>query len=91
MTGQLGHKIGERYTATLATGYTSTDASANGVTAFATQEDDYWFARPGLAAKLADRLAASAFYQFRRNDSTAAANASDFTNHQIGMNLSYTF
>lgn len=91
VTGQLGHKIGERYTATLATGYTSTDASANGVTAFATQEDDYWFARPGLAAKLADRLAASAFYQFRRNDSTAAANASDFTNHQIGMNLSYTF
>jgi hypothetical protein len=87
----VSHKVGERYTATLSTGYSMSDLATTGTSLVATQEDDYWFARPALAARLADRLAAAAFYQFRRNDSTAAANASDFTNHQIGASLSYAF
>ncbi|MBL6764534.1 MAG: outer membrane beta-barrel protein [Verrucomicrobiae bacterium] len=91
VTGQLTHKVGTRYTASAIAGYSFSDASANGVTTNFSQEDNYWFLRPSLAVKLMDRAAAVAFYQFRRNDSNALANRSDFTNHQVGLSLSYAF
>ena len=91
VTGQLTHKIGERYTASAIAGYSFSDLAANGVTVAFSQEDTYWFLRPSVAVRLMDRAAAVAFYQFRRNDSNAAANASDFTNHQVGLSLSYAF
>jgi hypothetical protein len=91
VTGQVTHKFGERYTAGVVTGYTLSEAKANGVVVNFSQTDNYWFIRPSVAAKLMDRAAAVAFYQFRRNDSNAPVNASDFTNHQIGMSLSYAF
>lgn len=91
VSATVAHRFGERYSATLATGYANNDLAATISGAVGGQEDDYWYIRPALAAKLADRLAAAAFYQFRRNDSDAAANAADFTNHQIGGSLTYAF
>jgi len=91
VTGGLTHKIGERYTANFTTGYQVSDASANGATARFSQEDQYWFLRPAVAVRVMDRAAAGAYYQFRRNDSNAPGNAADFTNHQVGLNLTYAF
>jgi len=85
----VAHKIGERYTATLGGGYALTDSAASGPTGVVPQEDDYYFVRPALAVKLAERFAGAAFYQYRNNESNAVG--SDFTNHQIGLNLSYSF
>lgn len=91
ITGQLTQRLGDRYTAALITGYSLSEAKANGISTAFSQTDNYWFLRPSVAAKLMDRTAAAAFYQFRRNDSNAAANQSDFTNHQVGVSLSYAF
>ncbi len=85
----LAHRIGERYTATLGGGYALSDGTATGATGLTPQEDDYYFVRPAVAAKLAERLSGSAFYQYRKNDSNN--NAADFNNHQIGLSLSYAF
>lgn len=89
LNATLAHKIGDRYTATLGGGYALTDSNAAGGTAALPQEDDYYFLRPALAVRLADRLAGAAYYQYRKNDSNN--NASDFTNHQLGVSLSYAF
>lgn len=91
VSGSLSHKIGDRYTANLTTGYILSEAKANGATAAFAQEDNYWFFRPAVAARLMDRAAAGVYYQFRRNDSDAPNNGSDFTNHQVGLNLTYAF
>jgi hypothetical protein len=91
INGGLTHKIGERYTANLTSGYTLSEAKANGVTAAFSQEDNYWFIRPAVAMRLMDRAAAGINYQFRRNDSDAPANGSDFVNHQVSLNLTYAF
>jgi hypothetical protein len=91
INGGLSHKIGERYTANFTTGYSLSEAKANGATTAFAQEDNYWFFRPAVAARLMDRAAAGVYYQFRRNDSDAPNNSSDFTNHQVGLNLTYAF
>jgi uncharacterized protein (PEP-CTERM system associated) len=91
INGGLSHKIGERYTANFTTGYSLSEAKANGATTAFAQEDNYWFFRPAVAARLMDRAAAGVYYQFRRNDSDAPNNGSDFTNHQVGLNLTYAF
>jgi len=91
VSATVAHRFGDRYSAILATGYTNSDLSAARANAAGSQEDDYWYIRPGFAARLADRLALAAFYQYRRNDSDAPANGSDFTNHQVGASVTYAF
>ena len=91
VTGQLTRRIGDFYTAAMVTGYSLSEASANGVVTAFTQTDNYWFVRPSVSARLMDRATFALFYQFRRNDSDAPGNLADFTNHQTGASLSYAF
>ena len=87
----LVHKIGERYTASLNAGYLGSDTRGT-LTTGGTAEDDYFYIRPGLAARLGDRSSLQLFYQYRQNDNTnAAGGAGDFENNQFGGSLSYTF
>lgn len=55
------------------------------------RDDNYIFAKPSLAYRFAERAQASVYYQYRRNDSTALANANDFYNNQLGFEISYRF
>jgi len=85
----LVHKIGERYTASLNTGYLSS-GSRGTLTGGGNSDDDYLFIRPGLAARLGDRSALALFYMYRQNDNAIGAGG-DFENNQFGGSLSYTF
>ena len=55
------------------------------------RDDNYAFVKPSLAYRFAERAQATVYYQYRRNDSTALANANDFYNNQLGIELSYRF
>jgi uncharacterized protein (PEP-CTERM system associated) len=55
------------------------------------RDDNYAFVKPSLAYRFAERAQATVYYQYRRNDSTALANANDFYNNQLGFELSYRF
>ena len=90
----VAHQLSDRYKVNTAVGYSMNDFFA--VTpvvagSVAAREDNYWFIRPSLGVKLMERAAANVFYQFARNDSDLASNGNDFTNHRLGLNLSYTF
>lgn len=92
VTGGYEHQIGERLTAGLQAGYILSDYQALlAAAAPAVREDQYWFFKPTLSMILFERATASAYYQYRRNDSDLAANGNDFTNHQIGLSLAYSF
>ena len=82
------HKMAERYTLSLNTGYLGSDS--DGTTAAVTsREDDYYYIRPALGMRVATRASAALFYQYRQNDSNSAGG--DFDNNQFGATLSYTF
>jgi len=55
------------------------------------RDDYYAFVKPSLAYRFAERAQATVYYQYRRNDSTALANANDFFNNQLGFEISYRF
>lgn len=57
----------------------------------ALRDDNYFFLKPGIAYRFAERAQAMVFYQYRRNDSTVVANGNDFYNNQLGVELSYRF
>jgi len=84
------HKVGQRYTASLITGYLG-QANQGQIVGGSTGKNDYYFVRPGLAVALTDRATASAFYQYRQNESNAPAGGGDFDNNQFGVSLGYTF
>lgn len=90
------HQLSDRYKVNATVGYSFNDffALQQAVTlpnTIAAREDNYWFIRPSLGVKLMERAAANVFYQFARNDSNLANNGNDFTNHRLGLNLSYSF
>jgi hypothetical protein len=88
------HQLSDRYKLNAAVGYSMNDFFAVTPAAsavFAAREDNYWFIRPSLGVKLMERAAANVFYQFARNDSDLVSNGNDFTNHRLGLNLSYSF
>ena len=82
------HKMGERYTLSLNTGYLGTDSDGT-ITAVTSREDDYYFVRPAVGVRLASRATAALFYQYRQNESNSTNG--DFDNNQFGATLSYTF
>lgn len=84
----LANKIGERITATLVAGYLGTEG--NGTAAgVAGSEDDYFYIRPGFAARLSGRSSFAVFYQYRNNSSSTPTG--DFSNNQVGASLGYSF
>jgi hypothetical protein len=88
------HQLSDRYKLNAAVGYSMNDFFAVEPVQlgdFAAREDNYWFIRPSLGVKLMERAAANVFYQFARNDSDLVSNGNDFTNHRLGLNLSYSF
>jgi hypothetical protein len=88
------HQLSDRYKLNAAVGYSMNDFFAIEPVQlgdFPAREDNYWFIRPSLGVKLMERAAANVFYQFARNDSDLVSNGNDFTNHRLGLNLSYSF
>ncbi len=86
--------IVENLSATLDAGYSFSHykaTTAAPLAAGALRDDNYFFLKPGLAYRFAERAQASVFYQYRRNDSNLGANANDFYNNQLGVELSYRF
>jgi len=55
------------------------------------RDDRYYFVKPALGYRFAERAQASVFYQYRRNESTALGNGNDFLNNQLGLEVSYRF
>lgn len=66
------------------------EATTTGAAGFI-RDDQYVFVKPSLSYKFMERAQASLYYQYRRNDANLAANANDFYNNQIGLELSYRF
>jgi len=71
--------------------YELTTRNAPAGVAAGIRDDSYVFVKPSLAYRFAERAQATVYYQYRRNDSTAVANANDFYNNQLGIELSYRF
>ncbi len=55
------------------------------------RDEGYAYIKPTLSYKFMERAQASVYYQYRRNDANLAANANDFINNQLGLELSYRF
>ncbi len=91
VSGNVKHSFTSRIDAGLDAGYTLSDFSRIIVTAATPREDQYWYIKPSVNVKLFERASAAAYYQYRRNDSDLAANGNDFTNHQLGLSLTYSF
>ncbi len=91
VSGNVKHAFTSRIDAALDAGYTLSDFSRIIPTAATSREDQYWYIKPAVNVKLFERASAAAYYQYRRNDSDLAANGNDFTNHQIGLSLTYSF
>lgn len=86
--------IAENLSLTLDAGYAfdhykATQTVVPGPTAI--RDDNYFFLKPGIAYRFAERAQAAVFYQYRRNDSNLAANGNDFYDNQLGIELSYRF
>jgi len=94
LTAGVKHGLLENVNLTLDGGYSFSHYKATalaGVPASALRNDNYFFVKPGVAYRFAERAQASVFYQYRRNDANLAANANDFYNNQLGVELSYRF
>ncbi len=57
----------------------------------ALREDNYFYLKPSLSYRFAERAQATLFYQYRRNDANLVLNGNDFYNNQLGVELSYRF
>jgi len=82
------HQFQEKYTAHLTAGYENADYIGT-VGNAAARNDDYYFVRSGLDAKLIDHLTAGIFYQYRKNSSSLAGFG--FYNHQVGVNVAFSY
>lgn len=90
----LKHGLMDNLTAQFEGGYMISHYSANLPTTTApgaVREDNYYYLKPSLSYRFLERAQATAFYQFRRNESNLTLNQNDFVNNQIGLELSYRF
>lgn len=71
--------------------YTSSTGSAATLAAGSVHDDNYYFLKPGISYRFAERAQASVYYQYRRNNADLAANGNDFYSNQLGVELSYRF
>ena len=91
-TASVRHGLWEGLAATLEGGYSISHYKAtSATTAAALRNDNYFFVKPGVSYKFAERAEAKVYYQYRRNDADLAANANDFYNTQVGLEVSYRF
>lgn len=97
VTASIRHSLIDRVSLNLDGGYSYSHYKATSTAAGALRNDNYFFAKPSLTYKFAERAQATVYYQYRRNDSdlTAVApapgNANDFYGNQVGLELSYRF
>ena len=97
-TANLRQGLAENLTLTLEGGYSIAEYETSaallntpaGIRA-GIRDDRYYFVKPALGYRFAERAQASVFYQYRRNESTAVGNGNDFLNNQLGLELSYRF
>jgi len=95
-TASLRQGLSDSLSLTLEGGYSMneyelTTRNAPASVAGSIRDDSFIFVKPSLGYRFAERAQASVYYQYRRNDSTALANANDFYNNQLGFELSYRF
>lgn len=92
LTVGITHGLWDGVSLALDGGYSLSHYKATSVTALAPlRNDNYFFAKPSLSYKFAERAQAKIYYQYRRNDADLPANANDFYNNQLGLELSYRF
>ncbi len=92
ITASVKHGLWDNFSAGLDAGYSLSHYKATSIaTPLALRNDNYFFAKPSLTYRFAERAQAMVFYQYRRNDSDLAANGNDFYNNQVGLELSYRF
>lgn len=92
VTASISHGLWERVTVSLDGGYSLSHYKATSVgTLAALRDDNYFFFKPSLSYKFAERAQATVYYQYRRNDSDLTLNANDFYGNQVGLELSYRF
>jgi len=90
----LKHGLLDNLTAQFEAGYTISHYSADTATVSkpgSIREDNYYFLKPSISYRFLERAQATAFYQYRRNESDLPGNANDFINNQIGIEVSYRF
>ena len=81
--------VTERINAGITGGYEHRNYFANSASVSATRVDNYFFARPTVEWNLDDHLSIGAFYQYRKN--TSRTGVFEFSQHQGGANVSYSF
>lgn len=91
-TASVRHGLWEGFAATLDGGYAMDHYKATSSSATVPlRTDNYFFVKPGLSYRFAERAEAKVFYQYRRNDADLPLNANDFYNTQVGLEVSYRF
>jgi len=91
VAASIRHSLFDRVSLNLEGGYSYSHYKATTTAAGAVRNDNYFFVKPGVSYKFADRAQASVYYQYRRNDSDLPANGNDFYGNQVGLELSYRF
>lgn len=95
LTLGIKHRLVDQWTISLDSGYSfshyTATQSGQPVSVGAIRNDEYYYLKPGVAYRFAERAQASVFYQYRRNNSDLANNGNDFYNNQLGVELSYRF
>lgn len=88
----ISHGLWDRVSVGLDGGYSLSHYKATSVgTLAALRDDNYFYFKPSLSYKFAERAQATVYYQYRRNDSDLTLNANDFYGNQVGLELSYRF
>jgi len=88
------HRLMDNLSFNMDSGYSFSHYKATslvGLAPGALRDDNYWFLKPSLSYRFLERAQATAFYQYRRNDSNLPANGNDFYGTQVGLELSYRF
>lgn len=80
--------VSDRVTAGITGGYDHLSYFATATAVNADRKDDYFFVRPNVEWNLNEHFTTGAFYQYRKNSSNTSF---EFSNHQIGANVTYSF
>ncbi len=91
VAANIRHSLFDRVSMNLEGGYSYSHYKATTTAADTVRDDNYFFVKPGVSYKFAERAQATVYYQYRRNDSDLATNGNDFYGNQVSLELSYRF
>ena len=89
VTATVRQRFFQRFFLTLAAGYEDAEYQATDAKVSPSRHDQYLFVRPGISVAVTKRSSLELYYQYRRNESTAAS--SSFENNVTGIQASISF